>query len=304
MSKERVRRMHELAQSEQSKLKQKYKKEKELWQKETKGYLTKKIKTEKKLKYIEEEMLLKKQRKKENLKRKLLDIEQKLVDGEAIINSADKQHRELQSKRKMLAEIKAKEEELRRDYQKKQQKHLRLKEKYDSHEQELADKKTKLVKLYEKYKALSYNTESLQSSFQSKREEYLQIIRILNKKIQLENTIIEYFVEPNALQKLYHSDRIVLEDAESEDEEIEKLYKIRKLDLQTLSSTVKRPISCKQQRAKNSNNMMDKAKRIKPVTEWNRIQCVLLQNESPRYRYENIIQLPLDMPQRTTQDYY
>ena len=43
------------------------------------------------------------------------------------------------------------------------------------HEQELKDKKKKLVKLYEKYKQLSYNIENLQSSFQSKQEEYLNI---------------------------------------------------------------------------------------------------------------------------------
>merc|ERR1719317_654036 len=104
-----------------------------------------------------------------------------------MIHSANKQHRELQSKKEMLAEIKAEEEALRRDYQQKQQKHLRLREKYDSHEQELKDKKTKLVKLYEKYKQLSYGIEGLQSSFQNKREEYLNIVRILNKKIQLKN---------------------------------------------------------------------------------------------------------------------
>merc|ERR1712228_222624 len=110
------------------------------------------------------------------------------------------------------------------------------------------DKKKKLLKLYEKYKSLSYNIESLQSSFQSKREEYLNIIRILNKKIQLKNTIIEYFVDANQLQKLYQSDRIVIEENEDvesgeEDEEIEKLYKIKKIDLQNIKHTIKRPIS-------------------------------------------------------------
>jgi len=316
MSKERVRRMYESQQKEENALKQRFEKEKQLWKRETKDYLTRKIKTEKKVRYIEEEVLLKKQQKKENLRRKLQDIEQKLVDGERMIHCANKQHQELQSKKEMLAEIKAKEEALRRDYQQKQQKHLLLKEQYDSHEQELRDKKTKLVKLYEKYKQLSYDIESLQSSFQNKREEYLNIIRILNKKIQLKNTIIEYFVEPNALQKLYQSERIVLEDGvdidrseegdedESEEKEMERLYTIRKLDLRHLSTTLRRPVSCKQQRGNSSNNAMNKVKRIQPVTEWNRIQCVLLQNENPRYRYENILQLSLDMPQRTTQDYY
>merc|ERR1712154_328275 len=215
------------------------------------GYLTKKIKTEKKLKYIEEEVLLKKQMKKEHLKKKLLDIERKLVDGEKMIHSTKKQEVELLSKKQMLAEIKAKEDKLRHNYQKKQQKHLRLKEKYDSQGQELKDKKNKLLKLYEKYKSLSYNIESLQSSFQSKREEYLNIIRILNKKIQLKNTIIEYFVDANQLQKLYQSDRIVIEENEDvddgeEEEEIEKLYKIKKIDLQNIKHSIKRPISCKQ----------------------------------------------------------
>jgi len=319
ISKERVRRMYENQQKEEKALKQKFEKEKQIWKRETKDYLTRKIKTEKKVKYIEEEVILKKQQKKENLRRKLQDIEQKLVDGERMVRSADKQHRELQSKKEYLAEIKKKEEALRRDYQQKQQKHLLLKEQYDSHEQELKDKKTKLVKLYEKYKQLSYDIQSLQSSFQNKREEYLNIIRILNKKIQLKNTIIEYFVEPNALQKLYQSNRIVLEDKvdlqmdRSDDndnddddggEEMERLYTIQKLDLQHLSNTMKRPVSCKQQRGNSSNSTMTKTKRIQPVTEWNRIQCVLLQSDDPRYRYENILQLSLDMPQRTTQDYY
>lgn len=309
ISKERVRRMHELQRKEEEKLKKQFKKEKEEWQKETKDYLTKKMKTEKKLKYIQEEVLIKKKIKKENLRRKLLDIEQKLVDGEKMIHSAKKQEQELESKKKLLQEIKLKEEKLRENYQKKHQKHLLLKEKYDSHEQELKDKKKKLIKLYEKYKQLSYNIENLQSSFQSKREEYLNIIRILNKKIQLKNTMIEYFIEPNQLQKLYQSDRIILEDnqdAINDTHEIEKLYTIKKLDLQSLKNKIKKPISCKQQRINNSNNnnLINKTKRIKPVTEWNRVQCVILQNDNPRYRYDNIIQLPLDMPQRTTQDYY
>ena len=309
ISKERVRRMHDMQQREEEKLRIKHEREKKVWQKETKNYLSKKIKTEKKLKYIEEEVLLKKQIKKENIRKKLLDIEQKLVDGEKMIHSAKKQEQQLLSKRQMLAEIKAKEEKLRRDYQKKHQKHLKLKEKYDSQGQELKDKKNKLLKLYEKYKSLSHNIESLQSSFQSKREEYLNIIRILKKKIQLKNTIIEYFVDANQLQKLYQSDRIVIEENEDvadgdQDEEIEKLYKIKKIDLQNIKNTIQRPISCKQQRSNNSSNGMNKMKRIKPVTEWNRIQCVLLQSDNPRYRYENIIQLQMDMPQRTTQDYY
>eukprot|EP00484_Ammonia_sp_Unknown_P007721 CAMPEP_0197075110 /NCGR_PEP_ID=MMETSP1384-20130603/211443_1 /TAXON_ID=29189 /ORGANISM="Ammonia sp." /LENGTH=733 /DNA_ID=CAMNT_0042513953 /DNA_START=18 /DNA_END=2219 /DNA_ORIENTATION=- len=307
ISKERVRRMYELQQKEEERLKEKFEREREEWRKQTKGYLTQKIQTEKKLKYLEQEVLIKKQLKKENIKQKLLDIEQKLVDGEKMMNSAAKQEMELLSKQQLLSQIKAKEAELRENYLQKHQKHLLLKEKYDSHEQELKDKKNKLKKLYEKYKQLSSNIENLQSSFQSKREEYLNIVRILNKKIQLKNTIIEYFIDPNQLQKLYQSKRIVLEE-NPDDEEIDKLYTIKKVDLQHLSNTVKRPISCKQQRittsTSHSKEQLPMKRRIKPVTEWNRIQCVLLQNENPRYRYDNIIQLNLDMPQRTTQDYY
>merc|ERR1712129_108564 len=102
ISKARVRRMHDMQQREEEKLKSKHEREKKAWQKETKNYLTKKIKTEKKLKYIEEEVLLKKQMKKEHLKKKLMDIEKKLVDGEKMIHSAKKQELELVSKRQML----------------------------------------------------------------------------------------------------------------------------------------------------------------------------------------------------------
>jgi len=309
--------MHEAQQKEEKALKQRFEKEKQLWRREAKDCLTRKIKTEKKVKWIEEEVLAQKVQKKESLRRKLQDIEQKLVDGERMIHSANRQHRELQSKKEMLDAIKAKEEALRKDYQRKHQKHLRLKQKYDGNEQELRDKKTKLVKLYEKYKQLSYDIERMQSSFQHKREEYLNIVRILNNKIQLKNTIIDYFVDPNALHKLYQSDRIVLrhradsdrqredeEEDEEDDTEMERLYTIRELDLQRLSNSVKRPVSCKQQRGNSSNNAMNTVRRIQPVPEWNRIQCALLQNDNPRYRYENILQLQLDMPQRTTQDYY
>eukprot|EP01084_Bolivina_argentea_P083203 150663_1 len=286
---------------EMHKLQEKYEKEKKEWEKQAKDYLTKKIKTEKKLKFIQEEILLKKQIKKENIKKKLLDIEKKLVDGEKMMNCAQKQEEELMSKRTLLAEIKSKEETLRRDYQQKHQKHLLLKEKYNSHSEELKDKKNQLVKLYEKYKTLSHNIENLQSSFQSKREEYLNIIRILNRKILLKNTIIEYFIHPQRIQKLYESGRIVLEDNDNEIDN--KIYKIKPLDLQKLNNTIRRPISCKQ-RVNSNNDMNSKVKRIKPVTEWNRIQCVLLQNENTRYRYKDIVQLQLDMPQRTTQDYH
>merc|ERR1712014_475020 len=115
MSKERVRRMFESQQKEEKALKQRFEKEKQIWKRETKDYLTRKIKTEKKVKYIEEDALSKKQRKKEKLKRKLQDIEQELVDGERMIHSANEQHKELQSKKEMLGSIKAKEEALRRD---------------------------------------------------------------------------------------------------------------------------------------------------------------------------------------------
>ena len=175
---------------------------------------------------------------------------------------------------------------MRGDYQKKHEKHLLLKEKYDSHEQELRDKKKKLIKLYEKYKQLSYNIENLQCSFENKRQKYLNIIRILNKKIQIKNTIIQYFIKPNQLQKLYQTNNRIIFDQK------DQLYKINKLDLNLLKNTIKKPISCKPQT------------RIKPVCEYNRIQCVILQNNNPRYRYDNILQLSLDMPQRTTQDYF
>eukprot|EP01084_Bolivina_argentea_P181327 313180_1 len=46
ISKEKVRRMYELQQKEEERLKKRYEKEKQVWQKETKDYLTKKIKTE------------------------------------------------------------------------------------------------------------------------------------------------------------------------------------------------------------------------------------------------------------------
>ena len=87
------------------------------------------IKTEK-LKYIEEQVLMKKKIKKENIKRNYW-ILNKLVDSKKMIHSAKKQEQELESKTKLLMEIKAKEDKLRENYQK-HQKHLLLKEKYDT----------------------------------------------------------------------------------------------------------------------------------------------------------------------------
>merc|ERR1712126_21174 len=52
MSKERVRRMYESQQKEENALKQRFEKEKQLWKRETKDYLTRKIKTEEKVRYI------------------------------------------------------------------------------------------------------------------------------------------------------------------------------------------------------------------------------------------------------------
>jgi kinesin family protein 3/17 len=278
MSKMQVQKLEARQLRAQRELESKLKKEKKFWQKQAQKDAQSQMEAEQKLEFSQQR-LNEKVEERELTANKLSQITKKLMHGSRLMNLAKKQEKELKSKKMELEEQIEKQNEMRLKVEQQEKEHLLLQQKYQTHESELEDKSQKLTKLFDKYKLLTHKLSQVESEFEFKREQYLESIQLLNQRIMFHDAIIEFSINPQQLERL--SQRIQWHQQKEQ-------WSIHKLDAGNLINLPK-PESVRLGHA--------------PICEWNRIQCVLLANQNPRYRNSNLIQLQLDMPQRTTQDF-
>ena len=279
ISHEKVEQIKRKQEKEKKLLEKKLAREKKEWENATRQHLESKAINEDKL-HKKFALIEKKRQQRQVIKSKLDEIQSNLMQGNKLLDVAKQQKIDLSLKKQQLHEKEIEKERIKKMLIEKEQQHNILKKKYDNQEYELSDKTNKLEKLFLKYQNLCQEIEDLQAHFQKRREELLEAIRLLSKQILLKDTIIQFFIPNNQLEKL--SQRIEF------DEKLNQ-WIILKPDLKNYQK-MNRPTSCKPK-------IWDH-----PTTEWNRIQSVL-GNQNPRHRFNNIIQLSLDPPQRTTQDY-
>eukprot|EP00741_Cyanophora_paradoxa_P003300 tig00000692_g3207.t1 len=216
---------------------------------------------------------------KEAIAVRLKAMEEKLLRGSEIIDKAKKQEAELRRAQFELEERKRQEMLLSRELAERQEAQLMAEEKFASLEEEVASQKQKMKKLWAKLQQSKTEVRDLSEEFQQEREDLLSTIRELTQEIKLKNLVIDNFIPPEEAQKIQRR-------AQWDDERQE--WSLARIAHAGNNVRAKRPPSAVGLR--------------RPVAESARVAAAM-GDQNPRYRYENIINLELDMPERTTQDY-
>jgi len=216
----------------------------------------------------------------ESIALRLKAMEDKLlVGGENIIDKAKLQETELRRAQLELEERKRQEMLLSRELAERQEAQLVAEDQYSSLQEEVEAKNKKLKKLWAKFQQAKTEAKDLQEEFQTEREDLLNTIRELTQEIKLKNLVIDNFIPPEEAQKIQKR-------AQWDDEKGEWI--LQRINYAGNNVRAKRPFS-------------DSGAR-RPVSEFAKIASAM-GDQNPRYKNENIINLDLDMPERTTQDY-
>ena len=215
----------------------------------------------------------------ENMLKKLKNMEEKLIVGNKAMEQAMKQEKELQKARLELEEKRIQERRLAEELAAKEDAKLMMEKKFSSQNEELEDKKKKLQKLYNKYQEVKSEIQDQVDEFNREREAFADQIRELQRQLLLREAIIASFVPEEEVMKV--------ESRAQWNNEIDD-WVLPHLQLSETSLRKKRP---------------DSALGLKrPVSEYARM-AKNFGESNPRYKYDNILQLELDMPERTTEDY-
>lgn len=225
-----------------------------------------------------ESRLMKEKESRDSLASKIKALESKLLmGGKNIVDHTNEQQRALEQRQKEIAEQKRKEREMQQKLDQKEETALELQETYASLQQEVEVKTRKLKKLFSKLQSTKWEIQDLQEGHVKERQELEHTQMQLTKELKLKFLIIENFIPHEEKNKVMN--RVLFD----EDDDTWKLQTITKSNTQTMA---KRPVSAVGNR--------------RPVAEYARLGSV---TGNPRFKGENILQLQLDMPTRTTSDY-
>ncbi|XP_076168679.1 kinesin-like protein 68D [Ptiloglossa arizonensis] len=234
-----------------------------------------KIETDKKL--IAEQLKAEKQET-ENLILRIKDLESKMLcGGKNIIDHTNEQQRALEQKAAEIAERKKREVEMQQKLEDEELTMLGVKETYTNLQQEVDVKSRKLRKCFTKLQVLKQELEDVNNDFNRDRRDLEQTQHELMKELKLKYLIIENFIPEEEKNKILS--RIHLDEEED-------CWIIKDPEPSSIDS-IKRPTSIPGAR--------------RPVSEYARI--ALAMGKGCRYAGENILNLDLDMPARTTLDY-
>ncbi|KAI8847665.1 P-loop containing nucleoside triphosphate hydrolase protein [Chytridium lagenaria] len=212
----------------------------------------------------------------EELAIKLSALEAKLlVGGMNIADRVAHQEKELQEAQLAIQEQKRAERELQGRLELKQEIQLQMEENYASLQEEIDVKSKKLKKLWTKLTAAKAEINDLQDEFRNEREDLLDTIRELSRELSLKLSIIENFIPVEEGRKI--------EKRAQYDDELND-WKLAKFTHINLADKVKRPIAS------------SKSKR--PLCQFAR--SMIMAQAGYRYHGDNILNLKLDMPERTT----
>lgn len=215
--------------------------------------------------------------------KKLKTMEEQVMKGGDIADKASKQEAALRKAEQDLVARREKELQLARQMAEQEETNLELEEKYSSLHEEVKAKTKKIEKIWTKFRQSKTEIKDLQSEFQAERNDMLDTIRELTRQLKLKELVIDNFIPPEYARMLDSAEvggRAVW-NAETED------WTIPRLDISG--------------NARRSERMVSVSGLPRPESEYAR-RC--RQNDSnPRYRYDNVIDLELERPERTTQDY-
>ena len=202
-----------------------------------------------------------------------------LIGGKTILDKTTEQEKALEQRTKEILEQKKREREIAQKLEQEEENALEIKENYSSLQQEVDAKTKKLKKLFNKLQSTKQEIVDTQEDHIKERQGLETTMEDLNRAIKLKNLIIENFIPPE--------DREKVRKRATYDEE-EEMWMMKPLtNVQSSQQMAKRPVSAVGNK--------------RPISEYARKAALMGGN--PRYKMENIIQIELDMPNRTTRDY-
>eukprot|EP00794_Sanderia_malayensis_P017022 gene17022-18736_t len=202
-----------------------------------------------------------------------------LIGGKSIFDKTTEQERALEERRKQIVEQKRKEREMLQRLEEKDESAVEIKESFSSLQQEVDVKTKKLKKLFSKLQATKAEIQDLQEVHIQERQDLEKNLEDLNRELKLRTLIIENFLPPEDKDKMRN--RATFDEDTGE-------WKLRPLtQVQSSQQMAKRPVSA----FGNKRAISEYAKQAAAF------------GGNPRYKADNIIQIELDMPNRTTRDY-
>jgi kinesin family protein 3/17 len=227
----------------------------------------------------QEEEKLKSVQRKEDLDKKLRVMEKQIgIRREYFEQEQEKKRLEKLKVQSALEEEKVKERRLKQNLEAKESEIGELKKKFVTQKEELQAKTSMLQGLWRKLQSFKTKMRETEELFWSEREDTMNQILNYSRELKLLDLIIENFIperEKKRIEKCAHWDK------ENE------TYKLVPQKLKTNLNKAKRPVSAIGLK--------------RPVSEYSRMVGTPSQN--PRFKYENILPLDLDMPERTTENY-
>jgi len=239
---------------------------------------------------------------------KLKKMEEKLlIGGVNIFDRVNSQQRELEETQLKIEEKRRIERELQRQLELKQETQLQMEEHYASLQEEADVKSRKLQKLWKRFQALKSEINDLQDEFRREREDLLDTIREISRDLNLKTSIIENFIP--------EKDRAKIEKRVSYDEENDE-WILAPLTHLNLINKVKRPVSlyglryptsqysktimlASAERGSYKNSHAKSHNHHSYNYEYD-YDLDIPDEVCMRYKNENIICIPMDLPERTT----
>jgi kinesin family protein 3/17 len=214
------------------------------------------------------------------LQSKLRTMEEKLIKGGEVISKASKQEAMLRKAETELAQRRAQEASLARELAEKEELNLQLEEHFSSLQEEVEVKTKKLKKLWNKYQAAMHETKDLQDEFQTERTDMLDTIRQLTQQLKLKDLIIQHFIPEEVSKNI---------ERRAQYNQEEDTWIIPRLDLtgNAMRAAVHRPLASGKQRRPETNFARQRKQ----------------YDANPRYKYDNVLGMDLDMPEKTTQEF-
>lgn len=213
------------------------------------------------------------------LLKKLKRMEEKLLSSTQAMEQAVQQEREYQRIKKELEEKRKREQEMANELARKEEEVSMKEVQYKNQKDEIEDKNKKLQKLYQKYRTAKSEVQDLQDEFTRERESYQEQIRELSRQLKLKNLIIDHFIPQDEANK------IELRSVWSEE-----------IDDWILPNLHLSGNSLRGQRPGSSLGL------TRPTTEYARM-AKNFGDPNPRFRGDNVLDLPLDMPENTVEEF-
>lgn len=209
---------------------------------------------------------------------RIQELESKMLcGGKNIVDHTNEQQRALEQRAAEIAERKKCEVEMKQKLEEQESTTLGVRETFTTLQQEVDVKSKKLRKCFAKLQTLKQELEDINGEYNRDRRELEETQHDLMKELKLKYLIIDNFIPVEEKQKILSRVRF---------DEDEDTWTIKDPSPSAVDC-IKRPISTPGAR--------------RPVSEYAKI--ALAMGRGYRYAGENILNLELDMPARTTLDY-